>query len=184
MRTDASRRGVINMLAANQLINAPRLYLTFLLWLLSELFEQLSEVGDLDEAKIVFFFDQAHLLFADVPKVLLGRIKLVVRLVRSKSVGVFFVTQNLLDIPDAVLAQLGNRVQHALLACTARDQKAVKTAADALRLNPLLALEAAITELAVGEALVSFLDEKGRPGVTEHVFMLPPASQMGSVTSA
>ncbi|MBT9506901.1 helicase HerA-like domain-containing protein [Rhodoferax sp.] len=182
MQTDANGRGVINVLAADKLMNSPRMYATFLLWLLSELFENLPEVGDLDKPKIVFFFDEAHLLFADAPKVLMERIELVVRLVRSKGVGVYFVTQNPLDIPDSVLAQLGNRVQHALRAFTPRDQKAVKSAAETMRQNPQLDIEAAITELAVGEALVSFLDEKGRPGVTERVYVLPPASQIGPIT--
>ena len=182
MQTDADGRGVINILAADKLMNSPRLYATFLLWMLSELFEQLPEVGDLNKPKIVFFFDEAHLLFADAPKVLQERIELVVRLVRSKGVGVFFVTQNPLDIPDSVLAQLGNRVQHALRAFTPRDQKAVKSAADTMRPNPALDIGAVITELAVGEALVSFLDEKGRPGVTERVYVLPPASQIGPIS--
>ncbi|WP_394755035.1 helicase HerA-like domain-containing protein [Rhodoferax sp.] len=181
LQTDANGRGMVNILAADQLLNAPRLYATFLLWLLSELFENLPEVGDLEQPKIVFFFDEAHLLFADAPKVLIERIELVVRLVRSKGVGVFFVTQNPLDIPDSVLAQLGNRVQHALRAFTPRDQKAVKSAADTMRPNPALDIGAVITELAVGEALVSFLDEKGRPGVTERVYVLPPASQIGPI---
>ena len=182
MQTDTKGHGVINVLAADRLMNSPRLYATFLLWLLSELFENLPEVGDLDKPKIVFFFDEAHLLFADAPKVLIERIELVVRLVRSKGVGVFFVTQNPLDIPDSVLAQLGNRVQHALRAFTPRDQKAVKSAADTMRPNPALDIHAAITELGVGEGLVSFLDEKGRPSVTERVFVLPPASQIGPIT--
>ena len=176
--------GVINILAADKLMNAPRLYATFLLWLLSELFESLPEVGDLDKPKLVFFFDEAHLLFADAPKVLIERIELVVRLVRSKGVGVFFVTQNPLDIPDAVLAQLGNRVQHALRAFTPRDQKAVKAAADTMRANPGLDVATAITELGVGEALVSLLDEKGRPTPTERVFVLPPSSQIGPISAA
>ncbi len=184
MQTDGSGKGVINVLAADQLMNAPRLYATFLLWLLSELFENLPEVGDLEKPKLVFFFDEAHLLFSDAPKALIERIELVVRLVRSKGVGVFFVTQNPLDIPDSVLAQLGNRVQHALRAFTPRDQKAVKSAADTMRQNPLLDIQQAITELAVGEALVSFLDEKGRPGVTQRVYVLPPASQIGPITDA
>ena len=184
MQTDGSGKGVINVLAADQLMNAPRLYATFLLWLLSELFENLPEVGDLDKPKLVFFFDEAHLLFADAPKALIERIELVVRLVRSKCVGVYFVTQNPLDIPDAVLAQLGNRVQHALRAFTPRDQKAVKSAAETMRQNPALDIAQAITELAVGEALVSFLDAKGRPGVTERVFVLPPRSQIGPITAA
>jgi hypothetical protein len=178
----ADGQGVVNILAADQLMNAPRLYATFLLWMLSELFEQLPEVGDLDKPKLVFFFDEAHLLFKDAPAALVERIELVVRLVRSKGVGVYFVTQNPLDIPDTVLAQLGNRVQHALRAFTPRDQKAVKAAASTMRANPGLDIETAITELAVGEALVSFLDEKGRPSVTQRVFVLPPGSQIGPIT--
>lgn len=177
-----SGKGVVNVLSADKLMNAPRLYATFLLWMLSELFEQLPEVGDLDQPKLVFFFDEAHLLFKDAPAALVERIELVVRLVRSKGVGVYFVTQNPLDIPDTVLAQLGNRVQHALRAFTPRDQKAVKSAASTMRANPGLDIEAAITELAVGEALVSLLDEKGRPSVTERVFVLPPGSQIGPIT--
>ncbi len=183
MQTDGDGRGVVNILAADKLMNSPRLYATFLLWLLSELFETLPEVGDLDQPKIVFFFDEAHLLFNDAPKALLERIELVVRLVRSKGVGVYFVTQNPLDIPDTVLAQLGNRVQHALRAFTPRDQKAVKSATETMRQNPKLDIGTAITELAVGEALVSFLDDKGRPGITERVYVLPPASQIGPITS-
>ena len=174
--------GVVNILAADRLMNAPRLYATFLLWLLSELFELLPEVGDLDQPKLVFFFDEAHLLFADAPKVLLERIELVVRLVRSKGVGVYFVTQNPTDIPDAVLAQLGNRVQHALRAYTPRDQKAVRATAQTMRPQPGLDIEAAITELAVGEALVSLLDAQGRPSVTERVYVLAPGSQIGPIT--
>jgi uncharacterized protein len=177
-----SGQGVMNILAADKLYNAPRLYATFLLWMLSELFEALPEVGDLDKPKLVFFFDEAHLLFKDAPSALIERIELVVRLVRSKGVGVYFVTQNPLDIPDSVLAQLGNRVQHALRAFTPRDQKAVKSAASTMRANPKLDTETAITELAVGEALVSFLDEKGRPSVTERVYVLPPGSQIGPIT--
>jgi DNA helicase HerA-like ATPase len=176
------QRGVINILAADQLMNSPRLYATFLLWMLSELFEQLPEVGDLDQPKLVFFFDEAHLLFNEAPKALVERIELVVRLVRSKGVGVYFVTQNPLDIPDTVLAQLGNRVQHALRAFTPRDQKAVKSAASTMRANPGLDIETAITELAVGEALVSLLDEKGRPSVTQRVYVVPPGSQIGPIT--
>ena len=164
-------------------MNSPRLYATFLLWMLSELFEQLPEVGDLDQPKLVFFFDEAHLLFNEAPKALVERIELVVRLVRSKGVGVYFVTQNPLDIPDTVLAQLGNRVQHALRAFTPRDQKAVKAAASTMRANPGLDIETAITELAVGEALVSLLDEKGRPSVTQRVFVIPPGSQIGPITA-
>jgi len=175
-------KGVINILTADKLMNAPRLYATFLLWMLSELFEQLPEIGDPEKPKLVFFFDEAHLLFTDAPKALVERIELVVRLVRSKGVGVYFVTQNPLDVPDSVLAQLGNRVQHALRAFTPRDQKAVKAAASTMRANPGLDVETAITELAVGEALVSFLDSKGRPSVTERVFVLPPGSQIGPIT--
>jgi hypothetical protein len=182
MQTDGNGRGVVNILAADKLMNAPRLYATFLLWMLSELFETLPEVGDLDKPKLVFFFDEAHLLFNDAPKVLIERIELVVRLVRSKGVGVFFVTQNPLDIPDSVLAQLGNRVQHALRAFTPRDQKAVKAAAETMRANPGLDVAAAITELGVGEALVSLLDEKGRPALTERVFIIPPCSQIGPIS--
>jgi uncharacterized protein len=181
MQTEQGR-GVINILCADQLLNSPRLYATFLLWMLSELFEQLPEVGDLDQPKLVFFFDEAHLLFKDAPSALIERIELVVRLVRSKGIGVYFVTQNPLDIPDAVLAQLGNRVQHALRAFTPRDQKAVKAAASTMRANPKIDTETAITELAVGEALVSFLDDKGRPSITERVYVQPPGSQIGPIT--
>jgi DNA helicase HerA-like ATPase len=177
-------QGVVNILAADKLLNAPRLYATFLLWLLSELFESLPEVGDLDKPKLVFFFDEAHLLFKDAPAALIERIELVVRLVRSKGVGVYFVTQNPLDIPDTVLGQLGNRVQHALRAFTPRDQKAVKAAAETMRQNPTLDIATAITELAVGEALLSLLDEKGRPSITERAFVLPPGSQIGPITAA
>ena len=177
-------KGVVNILAADKLMNSPRLYATFLLWMLSELFEQLPEIGDPEQPKLVFFFDEAHLLFNEAPKVLVERIELVVRLVRSKGVGVYFVTQNPLDIPDSVLAQLGNRVQHALRAFTPRDQKAVKATATTMRQKPGLDIEAAITELAVGEALVSFLDAKGRPSVTERVYVLPPGSQLGPITPA
>jgi uncharacterized protein len=176
-------QGVVNILTADKLLNAPRLYATFLLWLLSELFELLPEVGDLAKPKLVFFFDEAHLLFKDAPPALIERIELVVRLVRSKGVGVYFVTQNPLDVPDTVLAQLGNRVQHALRAFTPRDQKAVKAAADTMRSNPAIGdMATAITELAVGEALVSFLDDKGRPSITQRVFVLPPGSQIGPIT--
>ena len=183
MQTDASGKGVINILAADKLMQAPRLYATFLLWLLAELHETLPEVGDLEKPKFVFFFDEAHLLFTDAPKALLERIELIVRLVRSKGVGVYFVTQNPLDVPDSVLAQLGNRIQHALRAFTPRDQKAVKATAETMRQNPKLDIETAITELAVGEALMSLLDEKGRPSITERVFVVPPASRIGAITS-
>ncbi len=175
--------GVVNVLAADRLMNSPRLYATFLLWMLSELFESLPEVGDPGKPKLVFFFDEAHLLFNEAPKALIERIELVVRLVRSKGVGVYFVTQNPLDVPDTVLAQLGNRVQHALRAFTPRDQKAVKAAASTMRQNPEIPdLAGAITELAVGEALVSFLDDKGRPSITQRVYVLPPGSQIGPIT--
>ncbi|AMO25137.1 DUF853 domain-containing protein [Ramlibacter solisilvae] len=182
LQTDEQGRGIVNILAADKLLHAPRLYATFLLWMLSELFEQLPEIGDPDKPKLVFFFDEAHLLFDEAPKVLVERIELVVRLVRSKGVGVYFVTQNPLDIPDSVLAQLGNRVQHALRAYTPRDQKAVKATAQTMRQKPGLDIETAITELAVGEALVSLLDGKGRPSVTERVYVLPPGSQIGPIT--
>jgi DNA helicase HerA-like ATPase len=175
-------KGVVNILAADRLLNSPRLYATFLLWMLSELFEHLPEVGDPEKPKLVFFFDEAHLLFDDAPKALLDKIEQVVRLIRSKGVGVYFVTQNPLDIPETVLGQLGNRVQHALRAFTPRDQKAVKTAAQTMRQNPKLDTEKAITELGVGEALVSLLDEKGRPNVVERAFILPPVSQIGPIT--
>jgi DNA helicase HerA-like ATPase len=178
LQTDGGK-GVINILAADKLMASPRLYSTFLLWLLAELFEQLPEVGDMEKPKLVFFFDEAHLLFSEAPAPLLEKIEQVVRLIRSKGVGVYFVTQNPLDIPDKVLGQLGNRVQHALRAFTPRDQKAVATAAETLRPNPAFDAAAAITELGVGEALVSFLDEKGRPTVVERAFVLPPASRIG-----
>jgi len=182
LQTDDKGQGVVNILAADKLLNSPRLYATFLLWMLSELFETLPEIGDPDQPKLVFFFDEAHLLFDEAPKVLVERIELVVRLVRSKGVGVYFVTQNPLDIPDSVLAQLGNRVQHALRAFTPRDQKAVKATAETMRPKPGLDIEAAITELAVGEALVSFLDAKGRPSLTERLYVIPPGSQIGIIT--
>jgi DNA helicase HerA-like ATPase len=182
MQTDGRGRGVINILAAEKLMNAPKLYGTFLLWLLAELFEQLPEVGDPEKPRLVFFFDEAHLLFADAPQALLEKIEQVVRLIRSKGVGVYFVTQNPLDIPDTVLGQLGNRVQHALRAFTPRDQKAVHAAATTLRANPKLDVERVITELGVGEALVSMLDEKGRPTIVERAFVLPPGTRIGPIT--
>ena len=182
MQTDGAGRGVVNILAADKLYQSPRLYATFLLWLLSELFERLPEIGDPDKPRLVFFFDEAHLLFDDAPKPLLEKIEQVMRLIRSKGVGVFFVTQNPLDVPDAVLGQLGNRVQHALRAFTPRDRKAVQTAAETMRPKPGLDLAQAITELGVGEALVSLLDEKGRPTPTERVWMLAPGSRIGPVT--
>ena len=174
-------RGVVNILAADRLMNSPKLYSSFLLWLLSELFEQLPEVGDPEKPKLVFFFDEAHLLFDEAPKALVDKVEQVVRLIRSKGVGVYFVTQNPLDIPESVLGQLGNRVQHALRAFTPRDQKAVKTAAETLRPNPKLKAEKVITELGVGEALVSLLDEKGRPTVVERALIVPPGSQVGPI---
>ncbi|OWW22428.1 helicase HerA-like C-terminal domain-containing protein [Noviherbaspirillum denitrificans] len=182
MQTDAQGKGVVNILAADKLLQSPRLYAIFLLWMLAELFEHLPEVGDLDKPKLVFFFDEAHLLFDEAPKALLQKIEQVVRLIRSKGVGVYFVTQNPLDIPDTVLGQLGNRVQHALRAYTPRDQKAVQTAAETFRPNPKLDTAQVITELGVGEALVSFLDEKGRPNIVERAFIVPPASQIGPIT--
>jgi uncharacterized protein len=182
MQTD-NGKGIINILAADKLLGSPRLYSTFLLWMLSELFENLPEVGDRDKPKLVFFFDEAHLLFNEAPKELLEKIEQVVRLVRSKGIGVYFVTQNPLDIPDTVLGQLGNRVQHALRAFTPRDQKAVKAAAETFRENPSLNVETVITELGVGEALVSFLDEKGRPTIVERAYVCPPQSQIGPITA-
>jgi hypothetical protein len=175
-------KGVINILAADKLMNNPRLYSSFLLWLLSELFENLPEVGDRDKPKLVFFFDEAHLLFSEAPPALLEKVEQVVRLIRSKGVGVYFVTQNPLDIPEKVLGQLGNRVQHALRAFTPRDQKAVNSVAETMRPNPKLDIKAAILELAVGEALISLLDPKGTPAVTERAYVFPPASQIGPIT--
>ncbi len=183
IQTDSKGRGIINILAADKLMTSPKLYATFLLWMLSELFEQLPEVGDVEKPKLAFFFDEAHLLFTDAPKALLEKIEQVVRLVRSKGVGVYFVTQNPLDVPDTVLGQLGNRVQHALRAFTPRDQQAVKTAATTMRSNPKLDVEKAITELGVGEALVSFLDAKGTPTIVERAFVAPPGSRLGPVTA-
>ncbi len=184
MRTQADGRGTVNILAADKLFQAPTLYATLLLWLLAELFENLPEVGDAEKPKLVFFFDEAHLLFADAPKALQDKIEQVVRLIRSKGVGVYFVTQTPLDIPDAVLGQLGNRVQHALRAFTPRDQKAVKAAAQTFRSNPSVNVESAITELGVGEALVSFLDEQGRPTMVERALIRPPASCLPPLTPA
>jgi uncharacterized protein len=184
IQTDGSGRGVVNVLAADKLMNSPALYASFLLWMLSELFEHLPEVGDPAKPKIVFFFDEAHLLFEDANDALVQKIEQVVRLIRSKGVGVYFVTQNPLDIPETVLGQLGNRVQHALRAFTPRDQKAVRTAAQTLRQNPSIDTEKAITELGVGEALVSFLDEKGAPAVVERAFVLPPGTRIGPLTPA
>ncbi len=184
MQTDSNGHGVINILAADKLYNSPKLYSTFLLWLLAELFEQLPEIGNPEKPKMVFFFDEAHLLFKDAPEALLEKVEQVVRLIRSKGVGVYFVTQNPLDVPDTVLGQLGNRVQHALRAFTPRDQKAVKTAAETMRANPKFDAVEAITELGVGEALISFLDEKGRPSITERCMVVAPGSRMGPMTDA
>ncbi len=182
LQVDNRGRGVVNILAADQLLQSPQLYATFLLWLMSELFEKLPEVGDPEKPKLVFFFDEAHLLFNDLPSVLQTRIEQVVRLIRSKGVGVFFVTQNPIDVPETVLGQLGNRVQHALRAFSPRDQKAVKAAAQTFRANPKLDVEEVITQLGVGEALVSLLDEKGIPGIVERAMILPPHSQIGPIT--
>ncbi|MFL6757437.1 MAG: helicase HerA-like domain-containing protein, partial [Sphingomicrobium sp.] len=184
LKLDEAGKGIINILAADKLMASPRLYATFLLWLLSELFELLPEIGDPDKPKLAFFFDEAHLLFEDAPPALLEKVEQVVRLVRSKGVGVYFITQNPIDIPDKVAGQLGNRVQHALRAFTPRDQQAVKAAATTFRPNPHVKVEEAITELAVGEALVSFLDEKGRPNPVERAFIVPPASPLGPLTAA
>jgi len=182
MQTDGNGFGMINILAADQLMNSPKVYSTLLLWLLSELYENLPEAGDLDKPKLVFFFDEAHLLFNDAPAVLLDKIEQVVRLIRSKGVGVYFVTQNPADVPDKVLGQLGNRVQHALRAFSVRDQKAVKSAAETMRDNPKLDEVSIITELGVGEALVSCLDEKGTPGIVEQALIIPPEGQIGPIT--
>jgi hypothetical protein len=180
--TDSRGRGRINILAADKLMESPRLYATFLLWLIAELFEQLPEIGDPDKPKLVFFFDEAHLLFNEAPKALLDKIEQVVRLIRSKGVGIYFVTQNPLDVPDKVLSQLGNRVQHALRAFTPRDQKAVKAAAETFRPNPDLDTARAITELGKGEALVSFLEGNGTPSMVERTLIRPPAARVGPVT--
>ena len=184
LRTDPRGYGVINILAADQLIRSPRLYSTFLLWLLSELFEELPEIGDPEKPRLVFFFDEAHLLFDDVPRALIEKVEQVVRLVRSKGVGVYFVSQNPLDIPETVLGQLGNRIQHALRAFTPRDQKAVRAAAETFRANPDFDAAGAIMELGIGEALVSTLGGKGIPGVVERALIRPPASRMGAITSS
>lgn len=182
IQTSPEGLGMLNILAADKLMQSPRLYSTFLLWMLSELFEELPETGDMDKPKLVFFFDEAHLLFDDAPKVLLDKIEQVVRLIRSKGVGVYFVTQNPLDVPDSVLGQLSNRVQHALRAFTPRDQKAVKAAATTFRSNPDVNVEEVITHLGVGEALVSFLDHKGIPSMVERALIIPPSAQIGPVT--
>ena len=182
LRTNSAGHGMVNILRADRLMTQPRLYATFLLWLLSELFEQLPEVGDLDKPKFVFFFDEAHLLFKDAPKALVEKVETVVKLIRSKGVGIYFITQNPMDVPDTVLGQLGNRVQHALRAFTPRDQRALKTAATTMRSNPDLDIERAISELGVGEALVSVLDENGVPTMTERTLIAPPRSRIGPAT--
>ena len=184
MRTDRSGQGYISVLAAERLMESPRLYATFLLFLLSELFEELPEVGDPDKPKLVFFFDEAHLLFKDAPKALLEKVEQVVRLIRSKGVGVYFVTQNPLDIPDTVSRQLGNRVQHALRAFTPSEQKAVRAAAQTFRKNPKIDTEQAIMQLGIGEALVSTLDDKGQPTIVEKTLVHPPNSRVGPITEA
>ena len=182
IQTDSNGHGYINILAADKLMNTPKLYATFLLWMLSELFEQLPEVGDMDKPKLVFFFDEAHLLFDNASAALQEKIEQVVRLIRSKGVGIYFVTQNPLDLPESILGQLGNRVQHALRAFTPKDQKAVKTAADTFRANPEFKVEQAITELAVGEALISCLDEQGTPQVVQRAWVMPPYSSFSPIS--
>ncbi len=182
MQTDSNGHGVINLLAADRLIQSPKLYATFLLWLLTSLFEKLPEVGDPDKPKLIFFFDEAHLLFTDLPKIIEDKVVQVVRLIRSKGVGVYFVTQNPLDLPETVLGQLGNRVQHALRAFTPNDQKAVRAAAETFRTNPKLKIEEVITQLAVGEALVSFLDDTGTPGIVQRALVCPPHCQIGPIS--
>jgi DNA helicase HerA-like ATPase len=182
IQTDQRGRGVVNILAASKLFQSPRLYATFLLWLLAELFERLPEVGDLEQPKLVFFFDEAHLLFNETPEALVDKVEQVVRLIRSKGVGVYFVTQSPGDVPDKVLGQLGNRVQHALRAFTPKDQKVIKATAENFRVNPELDAVAALTELGVGEALVSFLNEKGQPEIVQRAFVVPPHSQIGAIT--
>jgi len=183
IQTDSDGRGIVNILASDNLINMPKLYSTFLLWLLSELFEQLPEVGDREKPKLVFFFDEAHLLFTDTPSALVQKIEQVVRLIRSKGVGIFFITQHPSDIPEQILSQLGNRIQHALRAFTPKEQEAIKIAAKTYRANPKIDVATAIMELGVGEALVSFLDESGSPSVVERAFVLPPLSQIGPISA-
>ncbi|WP_299741586.1 helicase HerA-like domain-containing protein [uncultured Tateyamaria sp.] len=184
MRTDASGKGMVNILAADQLMGAPKLYATFLLWLLSELFEELPEVGDPDKPKLVFFFDEAHLLFEDAPKALVDKVEQVARLIRSKGVGVYFITQNPADVPEDILGQLGNRFQHALRAFTAKDRKELRMAAETYRENPRFETEEAIREVGVGEAVTSMLQKKGVPGVVERTLIRPPSSQLGPITKA
>lgn len=183
MRLDQSGKGIVNVLAADKLFQSPLLYSTFMLWLLSELYENLPEVGDLDKPKLVFFFDEAHLLFKDAPKAFQDKIEQVIRLIRSKGVGIYFITQNPADIPPTVLGQLGNRVQHALRAFTPVEQRGIRAAAETFRPNPEFEIEAVIQELGVGEALVSFLDEKGTPGITQRTWIVPPKSRIGVIDS-
>ena len=182
LQTDSNGHGVVNILAADKLVQSPKLYATFLLWMLTALFEQLPEVGDPDKPKLVFFFDEAHLLFSDLPKIIEDKVVQIVRLIRSKGIGVYFVTQNPLDLPETVLGQLGNRVQHALRAFTPKDQKSVRAAAETFRPNPALNIQEIITQLAVGEALVSFLDDAGTPSIVERALICPPHSQIGPIT--
>ena len=182
LRCDETGKGIINILVADQLMRSPKLYATFLLWLLSDLFEALPEVGDLEKPKLVFFFDEAHLLFDDAPQALFDKVEQVVRLIRSKGVGVYFVTQNPIDIPEKIAGQLGNRVQHALRAYTPRDQRAIRAAAETFRINPKLDVEAVITQLKVGEALVSMLDDEGAPTIVQRTLIAPPRSRLGPIT--
>jgi len=182
LQTDSNGHGLVNILAADKLIQSPKLYATFLLWMLTALFEQLPEVGDPDKPRLVFFFDEAHLLFSDLPKIIEDKVVQIVRLIRSKGIGVYFVTQNPLDLPETVLGQLGNRVQHALRAFTPKDQKSVRAAAETFRPNPALNIQEVITQLAVGEALVSFLDDAGTPTIVERALICPPHSQIGPIT--
>jgi DNA helicase HerA-like ATPase len=182
MQTNSNGHGVVNILAADKLIQSPKLYATFLLWLLTSLFERLPEVGDPDKPKLIFFFDEAHLLFSDLPKIIEDKVVQIVRLIRSKGIGVYFVTQNPLDLPETVLGQLGNRVQHALRAFTPKDQKSVRAAAETFRANPKLNIEEVITQLAVGEALISFLDDTGTPGIVQRALVCPPQSQIGPIS--
>ncbi|APX11516.1 helicase HerA-like domain-containing protein [Tateyamaria omphalii] len=184
MRTDAAGKGMVNVLAADKLMGAPKLYATFLLWLLSELFEELPEVGDPDKPKLVFFFDEAHLLFEDAPKALVDKVEQVARLIRSKGVGVYFITQNPADVPEDILGQLGNRFQHALRAFTAKDRKELRMAAETYRENPRFETEEAIREVGVGEAVTSMLQKKGVPGIVERTLIRPPSSQLGPITAA
>lgn len=184
MQRDTSGQGIINILSATKLFQSPRLYATFLIWLLAELFESLPEVGDLDKPKLVFFFDEAHLLFKDAPKAFVEKIEQVVRLIRSKGVGIYFITQNPQDLPETILSQLGNRVQHALRAYTPKEMKAIKAASDSFRPNPAIDVQATLTELGVGEALISFLNDKGQPSMVERAYIMPPRSSFATLETA